>query len=78
MPAADLDAACDDLLDRATRGSRASKALGKATLYAQLDQDVADAYELATRVMAESSHTADAQENMAAFVEKRRPSYQHA
>lgn len=77
VPAAELDAVCDDLLDRATRGSRASKALGKATLYDQLDRDVADAYELATRVMAASSRSVDAQENMAAFVDKRHATYQH-
>lgn len=73
VPATELDAACDDLLGRATRGSASSKAVGKATLHQQLDLGVADAYELATRVMAASSQTADARENMAAFVEKRPP-----
>ena len=77
VPAAELDATCDELLDRATRGSRTSKAIGKSTLYAQLDQDVASAYRLTAEVMADASATDDAQENMAAFVEKRRPVFQH-
>src|SRR5207248_7271920 len=38
VPDEDLDTAVADLLARATRGSRASKALGKQTLYAQLDR----------------------------------------
>lgn len=77
VPAGELDDACDHLLDRATAGSRVSKATGKATLYAQLDLDVPDAYVLATRIMAEASQTPDARENMAAFVEKRRATYGH-
>ncbi|MGH3856509.1 MAG: enoyl-CoA hydratase-related protein [Pseudonocardiaceae bacterium] len=73
VPDAELDAAVDDLLARATRGSRASKALGKRTLYAQLDRPEADAYPIALEVMAETSQTASAQEAMAAFLAKRRP-----
>jgi enoyl-CoA hydratase/carnithine racemase len=73
VPDADLDAAVHELLTRATRGSRASKALGKATLYEQLSLPQADAYRLATRVMAESSQSAAAREGMAAFLGKRPP-----
>jgi enoyl-CoA hydratase/carnithine racemase len=69
----DLDAAVADLLARATRGSRASKALGKRTVYAQLDRPEADAYEIAIGVMAGASQTADAREGMAAFLQKRSP-----
>ncbi|MEU8205823.1 enoyl-CoA hydratase-related protein [Streptosporangium sp. NPDC049046] len=75
VPAADLNAAVDDLLGRATRGSRASKALGKRTLNRQLPLSQADAYRLATEVMAESSQSAAAREGMAAFLAKRRPEW---
>jgi enoyl-CoA hydratase/carnithine racemase len=75
VPDAELDAAVDDLLARATRGSRTSKALGKQTLYAQLDRPEADAYDIALEVMAAASQTAAAKEGMAAFLEKRRPVY---
>ncbi|WP_460696417.1 enoyl-CoA hydratase-related protein [Nocardia thraciensis] len=73
VPDADLDTAVDDLLARATRGSRASKALGKRTLYAQLDRPEADAYAIAVEVMAAASQLPGAREGMAAFLEKRPP-----
>ncbi|GAA1644296.1 enoyl-CoA hydratase-related protein [Nonomuraea maheshkhaliensis] len=75
VPAAELDDAVADLLGRATRGSRASKALGKRTLYQQLSLPEADAYRLATKVMAESSQSAAAREGMAAFLGKRPPKW---
>jgi enoyl-CoA hydratase/carnithine racemase len=75
VPAAELDAACLDLLRRATRGSRKSKALGKQGFYAQVDLDQANAYSYATELMATSSQTPDARERMAAFLEKRAPRY---
>jgi enoyl-CoA hydratase/carnithine racemase len=75
VPDADLDAAVDELLARATRGSRASKALGKRTLYAQLDRPETDAYDVALDVMATASQTPAAREGMAAFLEKRRPAW---
>ena len=75
VPDAELDAAVNDLLARATRGSRASKALGKQTLYAQLDRPEADAYRIALEVMATASQTASAKEGTAAFLAKRPPSW---
>ncbi|MFK0251844.1 enoyl-CoA hydratase-related protein [Amycolatopsis azurea] len=73
VPDAGLDGAVADLLARATRGSRASKAMGKQTLYAQLDRPEADAYALALEVMASASQLPGAREGMAAFLEKRSP-----
>jgi enoyl-CoA hydratase/carnithine racemase len=73
VPDADLDAAVDSLLARATKGSRASKALGKQTIYAQLDRPEADAYAIALEVMASASQLPGAREGMAAFLEKRQP-----
>ena len=61
----------DELLARATRGSRFGKAAGKQTLYAQLDRPEADAYAIATEVMASMSQSAGAREGMASFLEKR-------
>ncbi|HEV7646924.1 MAG TPA: enoyl-CoA hydratase-related protein [Actinophytocola sp.] len=68
-----LDEAVDDLLGRATRGSRAGKAIGKQTIYAQLDRPEADAYAIALEVMASVSQLPGAREGMAAFLEKRKP-----
>jgi enoyl-CoA hydratase/carnithine racemase len=73
VPDAELDAAVADLMARATRGSRASKAWGKATMYAQLDRPERDAYGVAVEVMASASQLPGAREGMASFLEKRRP-----
>ena len=73
VPDAELDEAVDDLMARATRGSRASKAWGKQTMYAQLDRPERDAYTTAIEVMAAASQIPGAREGMAAFLEKRAP-----
>lgn len=73
VPDADLDTRVDELLARATRGSKLGKAVGKQTLYAQLDRPEADAYAIAVEVMASVSQTGGAKEGMAAFLEKRTP-----
>jgi len=73
VPDDELDAAVDELLGRATRGSAASKALGKRAFYAQVDMDQARAYEYASNVMAAAATTAPAQEGIAAFLAKRPP-----
>ncbi len=48
-------------------------ALGKQAFYAQMDLDQAKAYAYAKEVMTMNSLAADAQEGMAAFLEKRAP-----
>src|SRR6201747_2824286 len=69
----ELDAAVDDLMARATRGSRASKAWGKQTMYAQLDRPERDAYGIAVEVMAAARQLPGARGGMTSFLEKRRP-----
>ncbi len=71
VPEADLEKATQELLDRATRGSRSAKGLGKQALYAQLDRPERDAYTYAVEVMAAASQTPAAREGMASFLEKR-------
>jgi enoyl-CoA hydratase/carnithine racemase len=75
VPDAELDTAVAELLARATKGSRASKALGKQTLHAQLGRPETDAYTIAVEVMAAASQLAGAKEGMAAFLEKRQPKW---
>ncbi|MDT7673836.1 MAG: hypothetical protein QOD82_1738, partial [Pseudonocardiales bacterium] len=60
VPDGQLDETVDALLARATKGSRVGKAIGKQTLYAQLDRPEADAYAIAVEVMASMSQTAGA------------------
>ena len=79
VPDDDLDEAVADLARRVTRGSAMSKALGKRGFYAQIDMSQPKAYEYAVELMATAAMTDDAQEGIAAFLEKRRPEFtQHA
>ena len=56
-------------------GGGRSKALGKRGFYAQIDLDQAEAYAYAIELMAAAATTADAQEGIAAFLEKRAPRF---
>jgi enoyl-CoA hydratase/carnithine racemase len=75
VPAGDLDATVEDLMRRATRGSAMSKGLGKHGFYAQADLDQPKAYDYAIELMSAAAVTADAQEGIAAFLEKRHPHF---
>ena len=75
MPDDELDAAVADLLARATRGSAASKAVGKQAFYTQIGMDLPQAYEYAIEVMAAASQTPAAREGIDAFLAKRKPSF---
>ena len=75
VPAAELDAATLDLISRATRGSTESKAMGKQGYYRQMELAQPQAYALASEIMAAGALTADGQEGIAAFLEKRPAQY---
>ena len=71
----DLETATRDLMKRATRGSAYAKAQGKRTLYAQIEMSQSAAYAYAGSVMAAGVTSADGQEGIASFIEKRRPTW---
>jgi enoyl-CoA hydratase/carnithine racemase len=75
VPDAELDDAVRSLLERVTRGSAASKAVGKQALYAQLSLGQHEAYDYAVEVMAATSQLEDAQEGVRAFLDKRAPKW---
>jgi enoyl-CoA hydratase/carnithine racemase len=60
---------------RVTRGSASGRTVGKHTFYAQVDLEQRQAYDLAVEVMAAAALTPDAQEGIAAFLQKRRPTF---
>jgi enoyl-CoA hydratase/carnithine racemase len=71
VPGAELDKATEALARAASRGSLASKALGKRTFYETIDLDLEAAYARAMEAMAESAFTPDGRESFRAFLEKR-------
>jgi enoyl-CoA hydratase/carnithine racemase len=75
VPPDQLDAATLDLINRATRGSTESKAMGKQGYYRQMELAQPQAYALAGEIMAAGALTPDGQEGIAAFLEKRPAQY---
>ena len=71
----ELDDATLELLERACRGSRESKAIGKQAYYQQIGMNESDAYAYASSVMAQAVVSDVAQEGIAAFLEKRHPNF---
>jgi enoyl-CoA hydratase/carnithine racemase len=55
---------------------RSLMGMGKAAFYAQVDLDQPKAYSYAIEVMAANAVTADGQEGIASFLEKRKPVWQ--
>jgi enoyl-CoA hydratase/carnithine racemase len=75
VPAAELDAAVEELVQAILATSPAVVRLGKRAFYEQLALEESAAYEQATRLIAENAQFHDAQEGIKAFVEKRRPTW---
>jgi enoyl-CoA hydratase/carnithine racemase len=70
-----LDAEIDALVARLLEKPREAIAMGKALFYQQLETGLASAYQLAGQSMAVNMVHAVAQEGVAAFIEKRAPSW---
>ena len=75
VPDAELDAAVADLCAAPPAAACCRKALGKRGFYAQVGLDQPKAYEYAVELMARAAVTPDAQEGIAAFLEKRKPNF---
>ena len=73
VPAGELDAAVDALAQSIARKSGAAVAMGKRAFYAQVEQGMASAYEIAGRTMACNMLDPDAAEGIDAFLGKRPP-----
>jgi enoyl-CoA hydratase/carnithine racemase len=73
VPAAELRAETLKLANRIAQASDLVVGLGKQAFYTQIDLDQPKAYAYAKEVMTMNSLAQDAQEGMAAFLEKRTP-----
>jgi len=71
----ELEVATFALIERACRGSRESKGIGKKAYYRQVSMNESDAYAFASAVMAEAVVSDVAQEGIHAFLEKRPPDF---
>ena len=69
----ELDTAVDELVAQIVRFSPRVIGLGKRAFYEQIERAEPDAYALVQPVMAANAANADAQEGIAAFLEKRQP-----
>jgi enoyl-CoA hydratase/carnithine racemase len=70
-----LDDAVATLAAKVAEASPLVLGLGKRTFYAQVDLDQAAAYDLASATMTVNQGTDDAHEGIAAFLEKRQPTW---
>jgi enoyl-CoA hydratase/carnithine racemase len=75
VPPGRLAEETETLARAASRGSTASKALGKRAFYDTIDRDLEAAYAHACEVMATSAMTPDGREAMLSFLEKRPGTY---
>ena len=75
VPAAELAAASMALAQKIAAKSSLTLATGKGAFYQQKEMDLADAYIYAAEVMVENMLARDAEEGIAAFIEKRPPDW---
>jgi enoyl-CoA hydratase/carnithine racemase len=73
VPRGELDAEVARLARQIASKSPLTVAIGKAAFYRQAEMGLADAYALASEVMARNMLAHDAEEGIDAFLEKRRP-----
>jgi enoyl-CoA hydratase/carnithine racemase len=75
VPAAELDAEVARLADAIVAKSPVAVGVGKRVFYRQLELGTADAYVLASQVMADNMMAEDAGEGIDAFIQKRPPTW---
>ena len=75
VPAAELDAAVEALLEPLLARPREALALGKALFYRQRELGIEAAYQLAGQTMAHNLMLDVAQEGVQAFIDKREPAW---
>ena len=76
VPPSELDREVMELAAKIAAKSSLTVAMGKGAFYRQLDLDLGRAYDYAAEVMARNMLARDAQEGLAAFLEKREPEWQ--
>ena len=75
VPADQLRDLTLDFADKIARASNLTTSIGKQAFYASIDLDESSAYNYTKEIMAMNATTADAQEGILAFLEKRKPTW---
>lgn len=75
VPADQLRDLTLDFADKIARASNLTTSIGKQAFYASVDLNEASAYDYTKEIMAMNATTADAQEGILAFLEKRKPTW---
>ncbi|XP_053107455.1 enoyl-CoA hydratase domain-containing protein 3, mitochondrial [Hemicordylus capensis] len=77
VPEDKLEAETLRIAHRICESSRSVLALGKATFYKQMEQDLVTAYRMTSRAMVDNLALKDGQEGIEAFISKRKPVWTH-
>ncbi|XP_069105542.1 enoyl-CoA hydratase domain-containing protein 3, mitochondrial-like isoform X2 [Argopecten irradians] len=77
VPEDQLETTTMGIANRICETSKSVVALGKATFYAQMNLERKEAYRLTSQVMVENLSLSDGQEGIRAFIEKRKPTWNH-
>lgn len=75
VPADQLRDLTLDFADKIARASNLTIGIGKQAFYASIDLDEPSAYDYTKEIMSMNATTADAQEGILAFLEKRKPTW---
>jgi enoyl-CoA hydratase/carnithine racemase len=75
LPHQELDSSVDEYVESLTKKSPAAMKFGRDTFYSAWDMPAADALSLFRAAITVSSHTEDAAEGIAAFLDKRAPTW---
>jgi enoyl-CoA hydratase/carnithine racemase len=75
VPDTDLDATVAAIADKLAAKSALTLRVGKAAFYRQIDMGLEDAYAYCSEVMTSNMMTADAEEGIDAFLDKRPPTW---
>lgn len=77
VPATELDAEVQKIVDKIKYKSRSVISLGKEFFYKQIDLSLFEAYEHGGDVMVQNINSNDGQEGIRSFIEKRKADWRH-
>lgn len=77
VPHEQLSTVTDEMVAKILNNSRSVMAVGKAAFYRQITKDISSAYKDTSCVMVDNINMKDGKEGLKAFIEKRKPKWDH-